>query len=241
MALPTNATPVYTIQIPSTKQQFKFRPFVVRDEKALLIAYQSDDVGVMLDTVKDVIKSCAKNEIDVDKLASFDIEYIFLHMRAHSVGEVVELLFACDVDHGADNIKAKALKQINLFDAKVEFFDGHTSNIKLFGDVGVKMKYPSLDTLKKLESNIDSQDVDSVINIAVDCIDYVYDAEEVFPAKDQSRDELVTFVNDLTSDQFQKIRDFFRTMPQLRLYVDYSCPVCGKAHNKYMEGLASFF
>jgi len=241
MGLPMNATPVFTLEIPSTKKQFKYRPFVVRDEKALLIAQQADDINVMLDTVKEVIKSCAKSEIDVDKLASFDIEYIFLQMRAQSIGEIVELVFACDVDHGDDNSKATVTKQLNLFDAKVEFFDNHESKIKLFGDVGIAMKYPNIETLKKLESDIGMEEVDQAIDIIVDCIDYIYDSEEVHPAKDQKRDALVNFLNDLTSEQFNKIRQFFQTMPQLRVYVDYTCPVCNLEHKKYMEGLASFF
>jgi hypothetical protein len=232
---------VYTLEVPSTKKKLKYRPFVVKDEKALLIAHQSDNIDVMLDTVKEVIKSCAKSEIDVDKLASFDIEYIFLQMRAQSVGEVVELVFGCDLDHGEDNPKAKVEKQINLFDAKVEFFDGHQSKISLFDNVGVVMKYPNIETLKKLEADLSSQEIDQVVGIVADCIDYVYDDEEVYPAKDTKKEELIEFINNLTSEQFNKIRQFFQTMPQLRVYIDYTCPVCGREHKKYMEGLASFF
>lgn len=241
MALPMNATPVYTLEIPSTKKQFKYRPFVVKDEKALLIAQQSEDVTVMLDTVKEMIKSCAKSEIDVEKLASFDLEYIFLQMRAQSIGEIVELIFSCDLDHGADNDKARVTKQLNLFDAKVEFFEGHQSKIPLFDNVGVVMKYPNIETLKKLESDIAVTEVDKIMDIVVDCIDYIYDDEQMYPAKEQKREELFEFLGNLTPDQFDKLRQFFRTMPQLRVYVDYACPVCGREHRKYMEGLASFF
>jgi hypothetical protein len=241
MALPINATPVYTLEVPSDKRKFKYRPFVVKDEKALLIAQQSDSVEVMLDTVKEVIKSCAKSDINVDKLASFDIEYIFLQMRAQSVGEIVELVFSCDIDHGEENVKAKVTKQINLFDAKVEFFDGHASKINLFEDVGVVMKYPNIDTLKKLEADLGSQEIDQIVDIITDCIDYIYDAEEVYYTKDTKKEEMIDFINNLTSDQFNKLRQFFQTMPQLRVYIDYTCPVCGRDHKKYMEGLASFF
>lgn len=240
MALPLNATPIYNLTIPSTQKQFKFRPFLVKDEKALLIAQQSEDPITMLDTVKTVIAACAKSEVDVDKLASFDIEYIFLQMRAKSVGENVELVFQCDEDHGVDNEKARSLVQINLLDVKVETFEGHTNKIELFDDVGVVLKYPTIDTLKRLEKATESG-IDQVFDVVIDCIDYIYNTEEVFASKDQSREEMIEFLNNLTSDQFEKLQQFFYTMPQLRAYITYTCPVCNKVHNKYMEGLASFF
>lgn len=240
MALPLNATPVYTLTIPSTQKQLKYRPFLVKDEKALLIAQQSEDHTVMLDTVKSVIAACAKSDVDVDKLASFDIEYIFLQMRAMSVGETVDLMFQCDVDHGADNEKARSLARINLLEVKVENFEGHTNKISLFDDVGIVLKYPTINTLKSIEE-AKTGGIDQVFDVVVDCIDYIYTSEEVFPAKDQTRQELIEFLNNLTSDQFEKMQQFFYTMPQLRAYVKYTCPVCNKEHNKYMEGLASFF
>jgi len=240
MALPINATPVYTLTIPSTKKEFKFRPFLVKDEKALLIAQQSEDYSVMLDTVKTVIAACAKSDVDVEKLASFDIEYIFLRMRAVSVGETVDLMFQCDVDHGVENEKAQALTRINLLDVKVETFEGHTNKVSLFDDVGIVLKYPTINTIKKLEE-ANANDVEQVFDIVVDCIDYIYSSEEVFSTKDQTREELIEFLNNLTSDQFEKLQQFFYTMPQLRAYITYTCPVCNKEHNKYMEGLASFF
>ena len=240
MALPMNATPIYTLQIPSTKKEFKYRPFLVKDEKALLVAQQSEDIGVMLDTVKEVIKSCAKTEIDVDALASYDIEYIFLQMRSNSIGEIVQLIFACDTDHGEDNDKARSTVSINLQDVKVEESDNHTNKITLFGDVGIVMKYPNLSVLKRIETTSD-EDFDVLFDIVSDCIDYIYSADEMFPAKEQSKQELIEFLNNLTSEQFEKIQQFFRTMPALRVYLKYTCPVCGREHDKYMEGLQSFF
>lgn len=242
MALPLNATPVYTITIPSTKKEFKFRPFLVKDEKALLIAQQSEDPTVMLDTVKEVIKACtnAKTPVSVDKLASFDVEYIFLQMRAKSVGEFVDLVFQCDTDHGEENDKARATVRIDLTKVGVEFPENHTNKIPLFGNVGMMMKYPNIETLKKLEQS-DENDIDQIFDIVVDCIEYIYDDEEVFAAKDQSKDELIEFLNNLTSEQFEKVQQFFQTMPSLKTWIDYECPVCGKKHHKYMEGLQSFF
>ena len=240
MALPMNATPVYTLQIPSTKKELKYRPFLVKDEKSLMIAQQSEDVTVMLDTVKEVIKACAKNTIDVDKLASFDVEYIFMQMRAQSVGEFVDLVFQCDNDHGEDNEKARSTVRIDLRQVNVEFPENHTNKISLFGDVGVVMKYPTIEVLKKIEQS-NAEDIDQMFDIIVDCIDYIYDSEQIFSAKDQSKTEMLEFLNNLTSEQFETVQQFFQTMPSLKVWVDYKCPVCGKDHHKYMEGLQSFF
>lgn len=238
--LPMNATPVYTITVPSTKSSFKFRPFLVKDEKALLVAQQSEDTTVMLDTIKEVIKSCAKADIDVDKLASFDIEYIFLQLRAKSVGETVELMFQCDEDHGEQNEKARAPVTIDLNSVAVVVPEGHTSKISLFGDVGIALKYPTIETLKKLEQ-ANSDDIEQVFDVVVDCIDYIYNSEEVFPAHEQKKEELIQFLENLTSEQFNNVQQFFRTMPALKVDIAYTCPVCGKQHNKYLEGLESFF
>lgn len=240
MTLPINTTPIYTIKIPSTKKDFKFRPFLVRDQKSLMIAQESNDSTVMLDTIKEVIKSCAKSKIDIEKLASFDIEYIFLQMRAKSIGEIVELLFACDEDHGEDNAKAVSRVAINLEEVKVEFPESHTNKIPLFGNVGIVMKYPTIHTLRQLEDS-DSDNIDDQFEIVIDCIDYIYDQDQVYPAKDTNKEEITEFLNNLMDEQFDRIQNFFRTLPHLRAYVKYECPICKKEHNKYMEGLSSFF
>lgn len=240
MGLPVNATPVYTLKVPSTGKEFKYRPFLVKDQKALLIAQQSEDPVIMLDTIKDVIASCAKSEIDVNKLASFDIEYIFLQLRAHSVGEIVQLRFQCDLDHGADNEKAVSEIAVDLRTARVENIGKVSNKIALFDDVGIVLKYPTLDTIKKLEA-ASGPDVEQAFAVVADCIDYIYSTDEVFLTKDQKREEIVEFLNNLTADQYGKIQEFFRYIPTLRIDVQYTCPVCGRVHDRYLEGLESFF
>jgi hypothetical protein len=240
MILPQNTTAIYTLTVPSTQKEFKFRQFFVKDEKALLIAQESENATVMLDTIKEVIKRCNVNNIDVEKLASFDIEYIFLQMRSKSVGEMVSLTFSCDVDHGKDNEKAKVVATINLEDVVVEKIEGHTNKIGLFGDVGVVMKYPSIDTIKKVQTNI-NEDVDTLFSVITDCVEYIYDTDQIYYSKEIEKAELIEFMNNLTSEQFNKIQNFFRTMPKIRVYVKFKCPVCGLEHNKYLEGLSSFF
>ena len=231
MALPKNNLPVYTLIVPSTKKEMKYHPFVVKDEKALLIAQQSQDEQIMLDTLKQVIESCAVTKIDVDTLATFDIEYIFTQLRAVSVGEIVQLVFRCEA---CDDPKAKTPVNIDLQKLHVLTPEGHTTKIPLFDDVGVKMKYPTLATVKKLDGEIS-------LDIIIDCIDFIYDSDEVYSPKDQTREELEDFFNGLTSDQYEKIENFFVTMPRLRHDFSYTCPVCGTQHDRYLEGLSSFF
>lgn len=240
MALPLNNTPVYNLDIPSTKQTIKYRPFLVKDQKALMLAQQSESQKVMVDTLKSVIKSCVADPIDVDSLAMFDLEYIFTQLRAKSVGETVDLIMSCDEDHGEQNKLAKVKMSIDLTKIEVEASPDHTNKISMWGDVGVVMKYPSVDIIKKFET-IDNNDTETVFNIITQSIDYIYDGEEVYHAKEQTKDELLQFVNNLTTEQFQKIQGFFETMPKLKYDVHYNCPVCNKAHTVRLEGMDSFF
>lgn len=237
MSLPTRSTPIYTLELPSTKKKFKYRPFLVKDEKSLMIAQQSENPIVMLDTVKDIIKACSKCDIDVDSLPSFDIEYIFLQMRAVSIGDIVELLFKCDT---CEDENAVAQVQINLNDVKVKFDKEHSTKIPLYNDVGIVMKYPTVNVLKKNE-HVNLENVDEIFNAIVDCVDYIYDSEQLYKAEDQPREEIVKFISELTTAEANKIEQFFWTMPSLRIDVNYTCPVCNRVHNKYMEGLSSFF
>jgi hypothetical protein len=237
MALPINSTPVYNLTLPSTGKELKFRPFLIKEEKALLLANQSEDAKVMVESLKQVIKSCIKNDVDIDTLATFDIEYIFTQIRAKSVGEIVELLLKCDT---CTDEKAVAKVEVDLTKIQVEKTDGHINKIELFDDVGVVLKYPTVDTIKKFE-NIKNDNVDEIFSVIVECIDYIYTTTEVFHAKDQTKDELTAFLNNLSSEQFKKIQQFFETMPKLRHEVNYTCPVCSKEHHKVLEGLQSFF
>jgi hypothetical protein len=170
----------------------------------------------------------------------FDLEYIFTQLRSKSVGETVELILSCDEDHGERNKEAKVKVSVNLTDIKVQSKEGHEKNINLWGDVGVVMKYPSVDILKKFQ-NLKESDTESVFNIISQSIDYIYDGNEVYHAKDQTKTELLEFINNLTTDQFQKIQKFFETMPKLTYDIDYGCPVCSKKHKVRLEGMDSFF
>lgn len=238
MALPMNSTPTYKVEVPSTGEKINFRPFLIKEEKALLIAQQSEDQEVMVETLKDVIKSCTLGKINVEELALFDLEYLFTQIRGKSVGEEIELLFSCDVC--VDNDKAKVKKVIDVSEIKIKKDASHTNKIELFGDVGVVMKYPNFGLLKEIE-NIQSENVNTIFEIVIKCIDYIYNTDEVFYAKETKKEELMEFLNNLTQDQFTKIQKFFETMPKLSTNVKYDCPVCGKHHDKDIEGLSNFF
>jgi hypothetical protein len=240
MALPIMATPTYNLTVPSTGVNVKYRPFLVKEEKALLIAQQSEDLNVMVDTLKGVIRSCVTDKIDVDRLAIFDIEYIFTQIRSKSVGEVVELLFPCDVDHGEDNAKAKVKISIDISKLEVEKPEGHTTKITLFNDVGVVMKYPSMKTLAALEE-LDSENIDAIFGVIADCVDIIYQGDELHYAAEQSKEDILQFLGNLTSDQFKNLQTFFTTMPKIKKVVEYDCPVCGKHHTAALEGMQSFF
>jgi len=240
MALPISNTPIYSLTIPSSESEFKFRPFLVKEQKTLLLAQQSEDITTMVNSLKDVIKSCAKSDININELTTFDLEYIFTQMRAKSVGENIELFFKCDVDHGEDNEKAKIKVNIDLTKIEVQKSETHTKNIKLFDDVGVIMKYPDLNLLKIIE-NVNGTNVDELFKLIIPCIDQIYNSNEVFHIKEQSNNDVVDFLNNLTTDQFNKIQEFFTTMPKMVYNVEYTCPVCNKLHKETLEGLQNFF
>jgi len=240
MALPMNSTPTYNLVIPSTKKSVKYRPFLVKEEKSILIAQQSEDIVVMVDTLKDVIRSCILDKIDPESLATFDLEYIFTQIRAKSVGEIVELYFPCDVDHGEQNDKAKVKISIDLTKIEVEVPEGHSNKIELFDDVGIIMKYPTIELMTQLE-NTDSDDIDNIFNIVASCIDVIYEGDKIHYAKETKKQELLDFLYNLNSGQFVKVQNFFASIPRIKKEVEYDCPICGLHHKKTLEGMQSFF
>lgn len=228
--------PVYTTTLPSTGKQIKFRPFLVKDEKNLLLAQQSEEELNMIDTLKSVIADCILDkDVNVDDLAIFDLEYMFTQLRAKSVGEEVELIFTCKNDECNEKTKISFKIEPELIKP-----EGHNNKIDLFDDVGVVMKYANASILKDI-SKLDMSNPDQILELIVNCIDYIYDAESVYPAKEQKKQDLIKFVEGLPRAPTDKIRKFFETTPRLQQNVKYDCPKCG-THNSYMvEGIDSFF
>ena len=163
---------------------------------------------------------------------------MFLQIRGKSVGETIDLLFQCDEDHGEQNEKARAKITINIQDLEVVKPEGHTNRIELFNKVGIIMRYPTLDVTDTLK---DASDIEEVFSLVADLIDVIYDGEDVYYAKETKKEELLSFLNNLTSEQFAKIQMFFETIPKISTTVEYKCPICGKEHHKLLEGLQNFF
>lgn len=238
MALPIQQSATYNVTIPSTEKTIHFRPFLVKEQKALLLAQQSEDPDVMVNTIKDIITSCVKEKIDVDDLAVFDLEFMFSQIRAKSVGETVDLIFRCGY---CEDEKAKVKISIDLTQLQVEKNSEHTTKIELFDDVGVVMKYPGLRTLQALTQSTQPDEIDTVFELMASCIDYVFDSNQVYPAAEQTTEELVQFLENLTQDHFVKVQRFFETMPQLKKEIKFKCPVCEKENKSVLSGLDDFF
>lgn len=236
MALPKQIRPVFTLTIPSTDEQVKYNPFTVKHEKSLLIAQESGDTNTIIDTIKAVISDCIISNIDINKLAVFDLEYIASQIRAKSVGEISELIFLCD---DCETPKARVKVAFDLTKLNIEKNPAHSKKIDLFDNVGVMMKYPTLDIVRKIDSTVDLP-ISDLFDIIADTIEYVYDGNEVYYTKEQTKEEVLEFIDNLTKPQLSKIKEFYTTMPKLRQYVNYRCPVCSKEHKKYIEGIESF-
>lgn len=232
MALPAVSFPVYELTVPSTKKKIKFRSFLVKEQKSLLLAKESEDVGVVIDTISQIVSDCTLGNLDMESISMFDLEYLMTQIRAKSVGELVELIFSCDTCLD-DKAKAKVLIDLTLLQVKEQ--PDHDKVIPLFNDVGVVMKYPSLKVFKSVE------DTENYFDVVASSIDYIYQGEVIYPAKEQTKEELVEFIGNLNRDQMDKIQLFFKTQPKLSHEVTYTCPVCSKEHKKTIEGLQSFF
>lgn len=237
MALPMMQAPIYNTIIPSTKKVIKFRPFLVKEEKALLLAQQSEDSLVMVDTLKSIISNCVVEDINPDELAIFDFEYLFTQIRAKSVGEKIELMLLCDT---CTDENAKAPINLDLTKFEVVFPEGHDNKIQLSEDVGVVMKNPDLNMLNTLDK-IKDGDVESTFNLIAGCVDYIYNTDQVFYLKEEPKQAIIDFLENLTQDQFRKIESFFSSIPKMSQKIEFDCPVCNAHHVKIMEGLQSFF
>lgn len=237
MPLPKISTPSYELELPSTGETVNYRPFLVKEEKLLLLALESEDVKQVTTAVKNVIKNCVLSKgVKVETLPTFDIEYLFLNIRAKSVGEELEFSITCP-DDGETQVEVT----IDIDAIKVHKDDKHDSVIDLGNGYFVKMKYPTMKYIAD-KKNIETKSViDSTFDYAVDCIEQIYNDEEVWEAANSTRKELVEFVESLNSKQYQKIQDFFNTMPKLKHTVKITNPKTGVESDVTIEGLANFF
>ncbi len=238
MPLPKIATPTYDLELPSTKQKIKFRPFLVKEEKLLVLALESEDTKQITNAIKTVIKSCISTRgVKVEDLPTFDIEFLFLNIRGKSVGEEVEISIIAP-DDGTTPIPVS----INLDDIKVVEDENHTKQIRLDDSLMMEMKYPSLDQfIKNNFDQVDTSNVDKSFELIASCIDKIYNEEEVWSTADCTKKEVVEFLNQMSSTQFKDVEKFFETMPKLSHTLEVVNPVTDVASVVVLEGLSSFF
>ena len=238
MPLPKISTPTYELELPSTGKTIKFRPFLVKEEKLLVLALESDDTKEITNAIKAVLKDCIQTRgIKVENLPTFDIEYLFLNIRGKSVGEDIEVSVLCP-----DDGETYAEVEISIDDIKVIKDKKHSNQIKLDDTLMMEMKYPSLDQFVKNNFNFDEgSQVDQSFDLIAGCVDKVYNADEAWTSEDFTKKEINDFLGSMNSAQFKQIESFFTTMPKLSHDIEVVNPKTKKKSTVTLEGLASFF
>ena len=237
MALPSIATPTYELELPSTKKKIKYRPFLVKEEKVLLLATESDDPKEVKEAVKTIVRNCVLSRIKVEDLTTFDLEFLFLKIRAASVGEEVQMKITC-----LDDNETRVDHTIDISEVEVHVPEGHDPKIKLTDSVGMIMKYPGLEEFVNLTLlGLNMDDPDEVFNTVARCIDQIYEGDEVYDDSTTTHEEKVQFVEGLTQKQFESVQKFFTTMPVLRHQFKVTNPKTGVESTYTLEGLQSFF
>lgn len=237
MPLPTISTPVYELELPSNEKTIKYRPFLVKEEKLLVLALETEDTKEISNAIKAVLKNCIQTRgIKIESLPTFDIEYLFLNIRGKSVGEQVEVNLIAP-DDGETSVPVS----INLDDIKVQKKEGHTNKIKLDDSLIMEMKYPSLDQFIKSNFDISESNVDQSFELISSCVDKIYNEEEVWDASDVTKKEIIDFLEQMNSIQFKQIEKFFETMPKLSHEITFTNPKTKVESTVVLEGLSSFF
>ena len=236
MALPKINTPTYELEIPSTDEKIKYRPFLVKEEKILMIALESGEQSDIINAVKQIVKECTFGEVDVSNMPMFDVEYIFLNIRAKSVGEISKIRLRCPDDN-----ETFAHVEVDLTEVNVQVDDGHTNKIELTDEMGIIMQYPNIDSM--VDVGIAEINASNMLDVISTCIDRIYDkgGEEVHMAVDSTKKELVEFIEQLNTKQFQDVQVFFDTMPKLKHTVKVKNPKTEVESNVTLSGLNDFF
>jgi len=239
MPLPKINTPTYELELPSNGKKIKYRPFLVREEKILIMALESEDMKQITDAIVQILSDCIQTKsVNVSELSTFDIEYLFLNVRAKSVGETVEVNITCP-DDGETSVQM----EIEIDSIKVQKNKDHKNVIKLDENLSMKLKYPSLEQFveNNFETNEQTSDVNKSLSMITSCIDMIYDSEESWSAADCTKKELDEFLEQLNTKQFKEIETFFTTMPKLSHTVKVKNPNTKVESEVVLEGLASFF
>jgi len=236
MALPKLTTPTYELEIPSTDAKIKYRPFLVKEEKILMMAMESKSDADITQAVKDIVLECTFNKIDISDMPMFDVEYIFLQIRSKSVGEVSKLKLLCP-----DDKKTYADVELNLSEVKVQVGEDHTNKIELDNGMGMIMAYPTIDSFK--ESGIKDINASNMLDVISGCIQQIYeeDGKKTYEPKDQTKKELTDFIEQMNTKQFKLVQKFFETMPKLKHEITIKNPKTKKENKVTLTGLNDFF
>tara|TARA_Y100001937_G_scaffold128836_1_gene208725 strand:- start:3960 stop:4694 length:735 start_codon:yes stop_codon:yes gene_type:complete len=243
MILPKLDTPTYELNLISTGKPVRYRPFLVKEQKLFLMSAESDDTKELITTIRNVLKNCLLDEVDVDNLPSFDLEYLFMNLRARSVEEVVNLKYKCNNNVKNEEGKEKKCNHVVEFDVNIleiepTTYDNHTDKIQINDKVGIRLKYPTFEMFQKYDNLEQSA---AMIKVLVDCIDYIYDEEQIYYAKDTTRKELEDFIDNLQQKDLEKFKDFFNTMPELKKDLNFDCPKCEHKETITVKGMQNFF
>lgn len=237
MTLPSVETPRYELTLPSTDKVVQFRPFLVKEEKVLLVAMESNNNTEIINATKEILNACTFEKLEIEKLPIFDIEYIFLQIRAKSVGEIAKFKMLCP-----DDKSTYVDVEVDLTKVNVQVDDTHTNNIVIDENrkLGVVFNYPTLE-MTKAGFDIDETDINTLFDIMTTSIDHIYEGEKVYPAKDSTKEELKTFLESLPQKTFEKIKTFFETMPQLRHSIEVENPKTKVKSTIDLKGIRDFF
>jgi len=239
MALPMLDLPTYSVFIPSLDKEIKFRPFIVKEEKILLIALESNDFNTILSSTKQVLQNCIVTEgVDVETLPLHELEFLFLNLRARSMGEQVELEYVCENIVDDKKCKGQVMVQVDLLKAALDLKKIKTT-IELTDTVGIKLKFPTMDVSEILSSK--RADIDTAINLIEKCTEYLFDAEQVYKPSEMAEGEFKEFISNLTQPQFMILQEFFDDIPKVKYETTALCRKCRKEHRIYLEGLLDFF
>ena len=233
MALPKLDAPTYTLEVPSTGEKIKFRPFLVKEQKVLMLAEESKDDNQIYNAMETLITSCTFGKVDVKTVNLFDVEYIFLQLRAKSVGEKVELNLLCPDDN-----ETRVPTEVDLTELDIDVGEGHTDKIPLTNNITMHMRYPTLDNIRTIEKK--SGEVDSVFSILKSCIHEVHDGDTIYSRIDISDQDIDDFIDQFSTQQFEGVMKFFDTMPKVKMVVDVTNPNTKVKSQVVLEGMDSF-
>jgi T4 bacteriophage base plate protein len=240
MALPKIDTPIFYLKLPLSGKEIKFRPFLVKEQKNLLMALEADDKETIERNIKQILHNCTLTEgVVIENLPVVDVEFYFLNLRAKSVGEIVENNYICNNEVDGHKCGNKMKVVIDLNDIKIDGFEKDANIVQITDKISMRLKYPEFSLIEKLSESENS--VEAAFKVIVDSIEYIFDSEQYYYANETTTEELMEFVESLNKDQFEKVQNFFDTIPKIRKDVEIKCSKCGFDHSITVEGLQNFF